>query len=66
MPPPRKIATESTRQWATGLVVTATTMVCLFLFAKLSIWAVIIASASCLVGILVVSAMLGARQRRRR
>lgn len=57
---------QSFRDWLTGVIVLVTTIVCLYSFAKISLWAVVAVSAIFLIGMLVLSAVLGARQRRRR
>jgi uncharacterized membrane protein YjjB (DUF3815 family) len=51
--------------WIVSLVTTAVTMICLFLFAKVSILAVVAAAAATLVVGLVASALLGRRLRER-
>lgn len=57
---------ETTRQWVTGMVVMAATMIGLFAFAKVSIWAVIAASGATMLVGLVVSWAVGRRLRERR
>ena len=57
---------ETTRQWVTGLVVLVTTMVCLYSFARFSIWTMVAVSGATLVGLLAFSWVIGERRRRLR
>lgn len=57
---------KSAPPWLSGIVVMAITMVCLFAFAKISIFAVVAASGSVMIVGLVVSWFLGRRLRERR
>jgi hypothetical protein len=61
----KQIATEFTRQWITGTVVLLITIVYLFSFAKISMFAGIVVSSTSLVILLVLSWILGERKRRR-
>jgi len=57
---------ESTRQWVSGLAVLITTIVCLYSFARISLWAVAAAAAATLIGSLILSWAIGRRIRHRR
>lgn len=57
---------ETTREWITGLVVIAATIVGLFSFAKISLWTVVLVSGAVLVGLLGLSWFIGAKRRRLR
>ena len=56
---------ETARQWLSGLAVVITTIVCLYSFARISISAVVAASAVALVASIIVSWILGRRLRER-
>lgn len=57
---------QDTREWVTGLVVLVTTMVCLYSFARFSIWLMVGVSGATLVILLAISWLIGERRRTRR